>query len=267
MTLPDDWRAGRGVLADSGALQGHLREHRDEVERERRPFQWALGEAVHTLAPKVREHVLQPPGTEVTYRGRMRVWRDGGWRGRLSGWLLRLGVPARTMFPETGEDVGFEMRHRVESHPDGSLSMTWLRTFRFAGVHRRFDALMRFYDDGRLLVDWIGGLGLLQVELSPRAVDGTIVVTSRREWVRLGPLRIPIPGWFQGRPHVREWQAPDGTLRIRVEIHNPILGQFFGYEGSYRRVGIREAQGWSRPFSKANAAVRAPEVKLSVPRP
>ncbi|HMB55427.1 MAG TPA: DUF4166 domain-containing protein, partial [Thermoanaerobaculia bacterium] len=101
--------------------------------------------------------------------------------------------------------------------------------------HRRFDAVMRIHDDGRCLVDWIGGLGLLQVELSPQVVDGTILVTSRREWVRLGPLKIPIPGWFQGRPQVREWQEPDGTLNIRVEIRNPILGQFFGHEGSYRR--------------------------------
>jgi hypothetical protein len=139
------------------------------------------------------------------------------------------------MFPETGEDVEFEMRHRVESHPDGSLSMTWLRTFRFAGIRRRFDAVMRFHDDRRAVVDWIGGLGLLQVELFPRVVDGAIVVTSGREWVRLGRFGIPIPGWFQGRPQVREWQEPDGTLRIRVEIHNPILGHFFGYEGSYRR--------------------------------
>jgi antitoxin PrlF len=34
---PADWRAWRGVLADSEALEDHLREHRDEIERERLP--------------------------------------------------------------------------------------------------------------------------------------------------------------------------------------------------------------------------------------
>lgn len=67
------------------------------------PFQWALGQAVHTLAPEVKDHILQTPGTVVTYRGRMRVWRDGGWRGRLASWLLQVGALAKTMFPETGE--------------------------------------------------------------------------------------------------------------------------------------------------------------------
>ena len=95
---------------------------------------------------------------------------------------------------------------------------------------------MRFSRDRGAVVDWIGGLGWLHVELCPIVEDGAIVVHSRREWLRVGPCRIPIPGWLKGRPHVREWQERDGTLRIRVEIHNTILGHFFGYEGSYRRT-------------------------------
>jgi hypothetical protein len=201
----------------------------------RLPFQWALGSAVHTLAPKVKEHVLQPPGTVVTYRGRMRVWRDTGWRGRVASALLQLGALARTMFPETGEDVDFEMEHAVSTDPDGCPTMTWMRTFRFNGLNRRFEALMRFREDRGSVVDWIGGLGCLQVELRPTVEDGAIVVGSGREWFCLGPYRIPLPGWLTGRPHVREWQEPDGTLRIRVEIHNTILGHSFGYEGAYCR--------------------------------
>ena len=201
----------------------------------RLPFQWALGPAVHSLAPKVKEHVLQPPGTVVTYRGRVRVWRDAGWKGKVASRLLLLGTLVRTMFPETGEDVDFEMEHAVSTDPDGCLTMTWMRTFRFDGLNRRFEALMRFREDRGAVVDWIGGLGSLQVELCPSVENGAIVVGSGREWLRLGSCRIPLPGWLKGRPHVREWQEPDGTLRIRVEIHNTILGHFFGYEGAYRR--------------------------------
>jgi len=199
------------------------------------PFQWALGDAVESLAPKVREHILQAPGTVVTYRGRVRVWRDGGWKGRVAGWLLRAGAGINTMFPETGQDIGFEMQHAVSINGDGSLCMTWIRTFHFERAARRFDALMRFSRDRGAIVDWFGARRCLQVELCPRVEGQSIVVTSRREWLCLGPLRISIPGWLKGRPHVREWQEPDGTLRIRVEIHNTILGHFFGYEGHYRR--------------------------------
>jgi len=59
-----------------------------------RPFEWALGESINALAPGVKEHVLQSPGTIVVYRGRMRVWRDGGWRGKIAGGLMRIGILA-----------------------------------------------------------------------------------------------------------------------------------------------------------------------------
>jgi len=200
------------------------------------PFQWALGESIRALPPSVQDHVLQSPGTVVLYRGRMRVWRDGGWRGKIAGWLLRVGTLARFMFPETGEEVEFEIEHAVKSHDDGSLSMSWIRTYHFHQVKRRFDALMRFHPTYGPIVLWTGCLGCLQVELCPRVEDNAIVVVSRREWLGVGRFRIPIPGWLKGRPYVRESEEPDGALRIHVEIHNTLLGHFFGYEGRYRKV-------------------------------
>jgi Domain of unknown function (DUF4166) len=166
----------------------------------------------------------------------MRVWRDGGWKGKLAGLLLRAGALANTMFPETGQEVDFEIEHTVTRHVDGSLSMSWIRTFQFAQVRRRFDALMRFHPDNGPIVIWTGCLGCLQVELCPKVERNAIVVVSRREWLGLGRFRIPIPGWLKGRPYVRESQEPDGALRIHVEIHNTLLGHFFGYEGRYSRV-------------------------------
>jgi hypothetical protein len=206
------------------------------AEDDSRPFQWALGESINALAPRVKEHVLQPPGTVVVYRGRMRVWRDGGWRGRIANWLLRLAVRASFLFPETGDEVDFEIKHVVTKHEDGSLSMSWVRTYKFPGVQRKFIALMRFHPKNGPIVIWQGCAGLLEVELYPRVEGNEIIVVSRREWLTLGFLRIPLPGFLMGRPHVREWQEPDGALHISVEIHNTLLGHIFGYEGIYSRV-------------------------------
>src|ERR1051326_5247968 len=132
--------------------------------REHTPFEWALGESIHALAPAVRDHVRQPPGTVAVYRGRMRVWRETGWRGWLAGWLLRIGTLARFMFPETSEAADFEIQHVVDRHADGSLTMSWLRTFRFAGAARRFDAIMRFHPDQGPIVIWSGCLACLPVD-------------------------------------------------------------------------------------------------------
>lgn len=206
-----------------------------------RPFEWALGESIHALAPRVKEHVLQSPGTVVVYRGRMRVWRDGGGRGKFAGWLLRLGIFANFMFPETGEEVDFEMKHVVTKHDDGSLSMSWIRTFGFSGVKRQFHAMMHFYQQNGPIINWRGCWGLLEVELCPRVEGNEIIVVSAREWLTLGFLRIPLPDWLKGRPLVREWQEPDGALHIRVEVHNALLGHFFGYDGIYSKAEPVEA--------------------------
>jgi hypothetical protein len=136
-----------------------------------RPFEWALGESIHALAPRIKEHVLQPPGTVVVYRGRMRVWRDGGRRGWFAGWLLRLSMFANFMFPEIGEEVDFEMKHVVTKHDDGSLSMSWIRKFGFSGVTRQFHAMMHFYEQNGPIINWRGCRGLFEVELCPR-VEG-----------------------------------------------------------------------------------------------
>ena len=207
-----------------------------EAAQVSRPFQWALGKSIDALAPRVKEHVLQVPGTITVYRGRMRVWRDGGLRGKFTSLLLRIGALANFLFPETGEEVDFELKHVVTRHEDNSLSMSWIRTFQFSGAKRTFLAMMRFHEHNGPIINWHGCLGLLEVELVPCVEGNAIVVISRREWLRLGGLRIPLPEFMKGRPLVREWQEPNGELHICVEIHNKLLGHFFGYEGCYSRV-------------------------------
>ena len=205
-----------------------------------RPFEWVLGESINALAPRVKEHVLQSPGTVVVYRCRMRVWRDGGWRGKIAGWLMRIGVFAKFLFPETGKEIDFELKHVVTRHEDCSLSMSWVRTFQFSEVKRKFNAMMCFHRQNGPIINWHGCWGLLEVELCPRVEGNAIVVVSRREWLTLGFVRIPVPNFLMGRPLVREWQESDGALWIRVEIYNSLLGHFFGYEGSYSKVESRE---------------------------
>ena len=123
--------------------------------------------------------MLQLPGTIVVYRGRVRVWRDGGWRGQLPACCCALASLGGFLFPETGDEVDFEVKHVVTSHDDGSLSMSWIRSFQFSGVQREFHALMRFHPQNGPIINWHGCRGLLQVELVPR-VEGDAIVVVRR---------------------------------------------------------------------------------------
>jgi uncharacterized protein DUF4166 len=200
------------------------------------PFQAALGAAIEAVAPGVKAHFLQQPGT-CRYRGTMRrVWRRSGWRGWLAGPVLRIGSWTDTLFANTGTDVPFELENIVTARPDGRTTMGWTRTFHFREGTRRFHGLMLFSTERGSIVDWLGKTHHLEVELHPRIEEGAIFIDSGRQWLKVGPVRVPVPRWLAGRARIHEWDLPDGSLGIRVTIDNPLLGEFFGYEGSFARV-------------------------------
>jgi hypothetical protein len=209
------------------------------AETSRSPFAAALGSQEERLAPRVREHFLMAPGRR-RYRGVMtRVWRCRGWRGWLARPFLHVGSWTDTLFPQTGERILFDLEHVVAVEPSGAVTMTWDRTFHFPGKPRRFSAVMRFDPRRGVLVDRLGRTRHLEVELHARAEGGALCLRSGRQWVHAGPLRLPVPHWFAGEASVKEWERDDGSLGICVRIRNPLLGEFFGYEGFF---GPREAE-------------------------
>ncbi len=200
------------------------------------PYLAALGSAIEEASPKVREHFVQPSGIR-RYRGVMRrVWRRAGWRGRVALISLRIGTWTDAVFAETGMNVPFELENIVNHLFDGRATMTWSRIFHFPQGTKRFHALMVFDPERGVLVDWLGESGHLEVELHPQVQDRAIVVRSGRQWLLFGPIRVPIPRLISGHARIHEWQQEDGSLGICVTLWNPLLGEFFGYEGSFFKV-------------------------------
>jgi len=113
--------------------------------------------------------------------------------------------------------------------------MTFERTFSFPGVHRRFQATMRFCERDGLILDALGAAGFLMVELQPSIREGAITIHSGRQWLTLFglPVRIRLPGLLVADATIHEWQESEDSLGIRVAISNPLLGSFFGYEGTF----------------------------------
>ena len=199
------------------------------------PFADALGHALDAAAPLVRAHMNPEPGT-LTYQGTMtRVWRIEGFYRWLSTPCLWLGCRMHTLFPDTGSSIPFEISNRLYRGTDGVMRMTFNRTFHFPGHDRCFVATMRYDDTRGIVLDSLGRTGHLLVELAAAVEDGALVLRSRRQWLTpFGPrIRIRIPRIFCGAAHVREWQESENSLGIRVTISNPLVGPFFGYEGTF----------------------------------
>ncbi len=203
----------------------------------RNPFQQALGAELDKLPLLVREHFSLAGGKRL-YRGMMRrIWHLDGWHSVLLNPLLQLASLSNTLFAETGTDVPFELENTVFEGKDGLVRMSWRRTFSLPGKTRRFDAVMAFDQKQQVIVDWFGeGPLSLEAELVAQVEGSELVIRSLKQRLIVGMLKIPLDPYLTAKATIREWASTDGNLEISVCLENPLLGAFFGYEGSFSPV-------------------------------
>jgi hypothetical protein len=80
------------------------------------------------------------------------------------------------------------------------------------------------------LHDRLGRRGGLEVELILDVVAGALHMRSRRQWLRLARLRLPLPPIV--RVTLTEQTSGDGQ-RVDVRMTAPVLGEVFRYAGTF----------------------------------
>ena len=200
------------------------------------PFEKILGNDINQLTPLVRDHFLQTPGVR-RYKGRMdNVWLKKGCWGWIIENTLRIINVKNILFANSGENIEFELINEVKNYTDGSVTMKWSRTFYFPANTQRFDALMIFNPQSDVILDKLGTTGDMEVELLAKVEGGMMIIFSRRQWIKFFSWKLPLPYFLSGRAYIQEWENKNGSLGIKVTISNPLIGEFFGYEGWFKRV-------------------------------
>ncbi|MBX3468203.1 MAG: DUF4166 domain-containing protein [Planctomycetes bacterium] len=197
-----------------------------DVRAEQPPFEAALGSALERVAPVVRGH-LAPSVATRRYEGKLRrIWRRGGGpAGRLLAWLL--GLHAR---PGEGPGSPVQLESTIAACPGGATHR-WTRHLALPSGGVKSVGLLRFDPARGCLRDRTGRGGWLEVELFVEvAEDGAVIMRSGRQWLRLGPVRLPIPRLLAGVSRAREWQTAAGTLGLALDVQQPLLGVSAGYE-------------------------------------
>ncbi|MEO5920062.1 MAG: DUF4166 domain-containing protein [Pseudolysinimonas sp.] len=128
------------------------------------------------------------------------------------------------LFPEYGRDIPFTIVNTT--HPDGSLSAR--REFAFPRRTRVMEDTMTVVDGA--LHDRLGRRRGLEVEFALEVTDGGLRMSSRRQWLHLGPVRFRMPGLV--RVSLAE-TARGGMQHVDVRITAPVLGEVFRYTGSF----------------------------------
>ncbi|MFC5502859.1 DUF4166 domain-containing protein [Lysinimonas soli] len=193
-------------------------------------YQRVLGPRFAELDPSLAAYFSLPP---AGHRGHgSGVYAVAGSRLRWARPLWAFLAWRQVLFPELGRGVPFT----VVNTPTADGRLTAVRSFAFPG-HERVMADAMSVVDGRLH-DRLGRRGGLEVELLLDVVDGGLHMTSLRQWLHLGAVRVRIPSVV----HVLLAETalapgasavPDARQRVDVRMTAPLLGEVFRYTGDF----------------------------------
>lgn len=194
-------------------------------DEERSVYERVLGERFASLDPQLRVYFGRiPEGFEGSGAGH---YDEAGLRLRLLRPLFALLGRWHVAFAEHGERVPFTIRNTAS--PGGMLHA--VRSFAFPSATREMTDTMRVVD-GRL-VDRVGSRGQIEVELDVLVSDRQLAMKSRRIALRLAGLRLPLPPLVRIVLHESATSRECGTQHVDMRVTVPILGEIYGYRGTF----------------------------------
>lgn len=187
----------------------------------------------HLLHPKLQKRYQLDESHTFSGTGTMSEISGGSFLVRM---LLKLGVFFRCFFSERGKDIPFTIQNRTCLMNRDHIGIEWNRTFYFKGNKRFFDAIMVYDKKEDRILDFFGKphllLSVLAFEASP---DGSLTITSGKQWLLLCGKRIPLPKWLTGTSVVCEtFDESKNCFTIQVHVQNTILGTLFFYKGTFQ---------------------------------
>jgi hypothetical protein len=130
--------------------------------------------------------------------------------------------------------VPFTIENFPYLDPFGRETVTFVREYRVRKKPSRSDATM-ILSEGRVL-DYLGTHQHLAVDLDLHVeTDGSLKLTSNAQRFYEGRfVAFTFPMLFSGRAELHEqFDNEANVYRIKMEVHNRLLGFLFGYEGEF----------------------------------
>lgn len=94
------------------------------------------------------------------------------------------------------------------------------------------------YDESRgEIIDYFGHPPILISSLRFKAeADGSLSITSVRQWLPLFSKKLPLAKCLYGISRVNEsYDEEKGCFTIDVHVQNPLFGTLFAYRGTFNR--------------------------------
>lgn len=176
------------------------------------------------------DQYLFPPEEQVILEGTMdRVWRRGRWL-----WpFFWLAAWSDLLFLETGSAVPVTVD--IRSVGSRTAQHLWRRDFRFPNRRRRFTSRLEYDERLGHVIEAIGPGKALAIAWDMRFEPPSTMYLDAAGWVlRLGAMRLRLPEWLLGDGRAVETAPAAGTIRIDFTVSHPLLGDVFGYVGTFQ---------------------------------
>ncbi|MCY8674474.1 DUF4166 domain-containing protein [Bacillus spizizenii] len=186
----------------------------------------------HLLHPKLQKRYQLDESHTFSGTGTMSEISGGSFLVRM---LLKLGVFFRCFFSERGKDIPFTIQNRACLLNREHTGIEW-NTFFFKGKNRYFDAIMVYDEKEDRILDFFGKPHLLLSVLAFEAsADGSLTITSGKQWLLICGKRIALPKWLTGTSVVCEtFDESKNCFTIQVHVQNTILGTLFFYNRMFQ---------------------------------
>lgn len=179
-----------------------------------------LGPCAWAQLPAAVQRRFAAGHADTSYRGTMALRRSRiGW---LYAWLTQ--PLASPLVARQAEDLPTVVR----AYPNEAGGMVWERRFGESDFVASTKELGR---DGGLQERTAGGLGM---DLALSVEQGELVFRSRRYWLQLDGLRLPLPGLLgPGTCEVRHQDLGQGQFRFSLSMQHPLWGETFHQTGVF----------------------------------
>lgn len=196
--------------------------------------QRSLGEDFKRLHPQIQQQYGITSESNAAYIGSgvmEKVW-NGKW---FMIPFLHLGALHRILFPETGENIPFDIQNYAYKDSFGRETITWYRAFQFPKRKRHFDEYFVYSEKRNKPFLYAGTHQHLSVDLVFEVEeDGSLIVKTGSQRLLVGPLSIPFPQFFSGDAYVKETYNDDlGHFEVDVKVSNWFWGNILGYNGIF----------------------------------
>lgn len=192
----------------------------------RSPYERILGDRLALLHPTLQRYFRTIPDAAVGVGAGM--FTAAGSRRRWLRPLFRLAERRGVAFAGWETDIPFRVRNRTV---DGRAVA--VREFDLPGrTWTMTDAVS--LTPGGMLRDEIG-CGAVVATFDVGVRDGALTLTSRRVGVRIGPLRLRVPGLVA--PVIRlveRYDAVRSRQHVDLTIDMPVLGRLYEYRGHFQ---------------------------------